>query len=621
MLAPVRSGFVGVRIPSGCELDEPFCRPLVDRQPDRPGARVSEDLEEPLAGDLDRPEPFEVRGDQLHIKQASACFAQSHHGLEQRDLRSVVPAVEHRLPGEDPTYLDPVQATDELVSFPDLDAVGPTQAMQAHVRPPEFGGDPGPDLVWPVRTCGDDLVEGGVDGRGPPARAQPRAETTWHVDAIQRDDAPRIGAEPGQRDTGVGPREDAPTVGVDQCRRIQIGADTDHAVLVCLIRGGEHPGRRRERLRWAGQRWPTTRRTPADAPSAGTVALLGARAVASDLHRVLLHRAGLSVPRPPCRAPVPGLRPEGADEASVRGTPDAEADVEAHVRLHLIDGTFELFRAHYSKRPSRRDLEGNDIKATVGVVGSLLALLDDDQERPTHLAVAFDNPIESFRNRMFAGYKDGSEVDPDLLAQFDGVEAAVRALGVTVWSMDEHEADDALATAAVRFADEVDQVRILTPDKDLGQVVNGTRIVQVDRMRDRVIDEAAILERRGVPPTSIPDLLALVGDTADGIPGLPGFGEKTTATLLAHYGTVDAIPDDPSDWAVKVRGADRLAETLRSRRDDVDLYRRLAVLVTDVPLPDDLDDLAWAGVPREPFLAWCEASGVDTLRERPSRWA
>jgi 5'-3' exonuclease len=300
----------------------------------------------------------------------------------------------------------------------------------------------------------------------------------------------------------------------------------------------------------------------------------------------------------------------------VRGTPD----VEARVRLHLIDGTFELFRAHFSKRPSRRDREGNDIKATVGVVGSLLALLDDDRERPTHLAVAFDNPIESFRNRLFDGYKDSSEVDPDLLAQFDGVEEAVHALGITVWSMDEHEADDALATAAVRFVDEVEQVRILTPDKDLGQVVRDTRIVQVDRMRDRVLDEAAILERRGVPPASIPDLLALVGDTADGIPGLPGFGEKTAATLLAHYGTVHAIPADPGDWAVKVRGADRLAETLRTRRDDLDLYRRLAVLVTDVELAEGLGDLAWAGVPREPFLAWCDSTGVEMLRERPSRW-
>ena len=291
------------------------------------------------------------------------------------------------------------------------------------------------------------------------------------------------------------------------------------------------------------------------------------------------------------------------------------------MRLHLIDGTYELFRAHYSKRPSRHSPTGQDIKATVGVVGSLLGLLDDPEEEPSHLAVAFDNPIESFRNRMFAGYKDGSEVDPALVAQFDPVEEAVEALGVTVWSMADYEADDALATAAVRFAAEVDQVRILTPDKDLGQVVRGTRIVQVDRMRDREIDEEALRERRGVAPSAIPDLLALVGDTADGIPGLPGFGEKTAATLLAEYGSLAAIPDDPDRWEVSVRGAARLAETLRERRTDAELYRELAVLATDVPLEETLHDLAWQGVPKDRFLSWCDANDVDALRTRPSRWA
>jgi 5'-3' exonuclease len=295
--------------------------------------------------------------------------------------------------------------------------------------------------------------------------------------------------------------------------------------------------------------------------------------------------------------------------------------MEPVVRLHLIDGTYELFRAHYSKQPARNDSTGRDIKATVGVVGSLLGLLADHEERPTHLAVAFDNPIESFRNRMFEGYKDGSDVDPALLAQFDGVEEAVRALGLTVWSMQEHEADDALATGAVRFADEVDQVRILTPDKDLGQVVRGTRIVQVDRSRGRLFDEAAIRERRGVAPASIPDLLALVGDTADGIPGIPGFGEKTAATLLARYASIDDIPPDPDEWDVTVRGATRLAATLADRRDDARLYRELAVLVTNVPLAEGLDELAWSGVPRERFLAWCDANDVGALRDRPARWS
>jgi 5'-3' exonuclease len=294
---------------------------------------------------------------------------------------------------------------------------------------------------------------------------------------------------------------------------------------------------------------------------------------------------------------------------------------ERALRLHLVDGTYELFRAHYSKRPPRTDPAGKDVKATVGVVGSLLQLLHEPAENVTHLAVAFDRPIESFRNQRFAGYKDGADVDPALLAQFEDVEVAVAALGVVVWSMDEHEADDALATAAVRFADEVEQVRVLTPDKDLAQIVRGERIVQVDRLRDTVRGATGVVERFGVGPASIPDLLALVGDTADGIPGLPGFGTKTAAALLARYGHLDAIPPDAADWEVPVRGAQRLAATLRERGEDARLYRELATLVTEVPLAQTLDDLAWAGVPRARFLAWCDAVGASGLRDRPSRWA
>lgn len=291
------------------------------------------------------------------------------------------------------------------------------------------------------------------------------------------------------------------------------------------------------------------------------------------------------------------------------------------MRLHLIDGTYELFRSHFSKRPGRRTPDGRDVKATVGVVDSLLQLLADPRERVTHVAVAFDNPIESFRNRRFAGYKDGSEVDPALLAQFDDVEVAVAALGVTVWSMDEYEADDALATAAIRFAGEVEQVRILTPDKDLAQVVRGDRIVQVDRLRSIERDEAGVMERFGVGPRSIPDLLALVGDTADGIPGLTGFGAKTAAALLARYVHLDAIPAEPADWEVTVRGAPRLAATLVERQVDAVLYRELATLVTDVPLDTSLSALAWDGVPRGAFHAWCDALDVGGLRQRPTRWA
>ena len=211
-------------------------------------------------------------------------------------------------------------------------------------------------------------------------------------------------------------------------------------------------------------------------------------------------------------------------------------------------------------------------------------------------------------------------VDADLLAQFDRAEAAVAALGLTVWSMNTYEADDALATAAVRFAPQVGQVRILTPDKDLAQVVITQHVVQVDRRRESVRDEAGVWAKFGVGPRSIPDLLALVGDTADGIPGLSGFGAKSAAVLLARYDHLDDIPDDSADWDVTVRSAGKLAATLREHRADARLYRELTVLSTDVALPGDLDDLRWDGVPRDAYLAWCDELELTALRERPSRW-
>lgn len=285
-------------------------------------------------------------------------------------------------------------------------------------------------------------------------------------------------------------------------------------------------------------------------------------------------------------------------------------------RLHLVDGTYELFRAFYSKRPDHRTPAGAPAKAVLGLVHSLLALTTDAAELATHVAVAFDNPIRSFRNELFAGYKTEDGVDPDLLAQFDPAEEAVRALGMTVWSMDRWEADDALATGAARFASQVEQVRICTPDKDLGQCLVGAQVVQVDRLRQKVIDEAALIALRGITPRSIPDWLALTGDTADGVPGLVGFGEKSAAALLAAFVHLEAIPDDPAAWPRSVRGAPRLAATLAAHRDDALLYRELTRLRTDVPLTESLADLAWTGVPRERFAAWCDTVGATTLRAR-----
>jgi 5'-3' exonuclease len=311
--------------------------------------------------------------------------------------------------------------------------------------------------------------------------------------------------------------------------------------------------------------------------------------------------------------PVANVRPE-------RRTSRGHPGYSSAVRLHVIDGTYELYRAHYSHRPEHRAPSGWDAKATVGVVSSLLALLHDATETVTHLGIAFDNPIRSFRNDLFPDYKSDEGVPPELHAQFDAVEDAVRAMGIVVWSMRDHEADDALATAARRFAGEVDQVRILTPDKDLGQCLRADRVVQVDRRQKKVTDEAAFRAARGFAPQSIPDFLALTGDTADGIPGLAGFGEKSAAMLLGAYEHLEHIPEHAYQWKVKPRGALQLATTLVGHREEALLYRTLATLVDDVPLQETLEDLRFRGVPRATFERWCDAVGVTTLKIAPKRW-
>jgi 5'-3' exonuclease len=290
------------------------------------------------------------------------------------------------------------------------------------------------------------------------------------------------------------------------------------------------------------------------------------------------------------------------------------------MRLHLVDGTFELFRAHFSPRPGHVDASGRDRKATTGLVSSLLALLSDTQEKVTHLAVAFDNPIRSFRNDLFDGYKTEEGVPAELLEQFGPAEEATAACGIVVWSMRDFEADDALASGAARFSDAVQQVRILTPDKDLGQCVRGSQVVQVDRMRGKELDEAAVTALRGIPPALIPDWLALVGDDADGIPGLPGFGEKGAAAVLRAFGPLEAIPTDVARWPRDLRGRDRLARVFGEQKKDAFLYRTLATLRLDAPVSATLSELEHRGVPRERFLAWCDAVGSGSLKGRAPRW-
>jgi 5'-3' exonuclease len=290
------------------------------------------------------------------------------------------------------------------------------------------------------------------------------------------------------------------------------------------------------------------------------------------------------------------------------------------VRLHLVDGTYELFRAHYAPRPDHISLSGTDAKATVGIVESMLALLHDSEEAVSHIAVVFDNPIRSFRNDLYADYKSDEGVPPELRSQFDAAEDAIRSIGIAVWSMREYEADDGLASGARKFRDAVEQVRILTPDKDLGQCLIGERVVQVDRRQRKMVNEAVFRTERGFGPSSMPDFLALTGDAADGFPGLPGFGKKSAAILIGVYEKLERIPPDPSDWKVKPRGAIQLAATLAEGRDDALLYRQLATLIDTIPLKDSLEDLKFRGVPRARFEKWCDELGVNRLKTVPRRW-
>jgi 5'-3' exonuclease len=287
--------------------------------------------------------------------------------------------------------------------------------------------------------------------------------------------------------------------------------------------------------------------------------------------------------------------------------------------VHLVDGTYELFRAYFGA-PSARAPDGREVGATRGLMRSLTSLLA--QPEVTHVAAAFDTVIESFRNELFLGYKTGAGLEPDLLGQFELAERATAALGITTWGMIEFEADDAIATAAARYAADpaVERVVICSPDKDLAQCVND-KVVLFDRMRRRELDHAGVIAKFGVEPASMPDWLALVGDTADGYPGIPRWGAKSAAAVLQHYRHLEAIPDEPARWEVKVRGAPALAESLRSQREEALLYRTLATLRSDVPLAEPLDALGWQGARKKELEALALALGDDDIVGRMPKFA
>jgi 5'-3' exonuclease len=272
-----------------------------------------------------------------------------------------------------------------------------------------------------------------------------------------------------------------------------------------------------------------------------------------------------------------------------------------------------LFRAHFGVPPRTSPL-GRPVGATRGLIDSTLGLLLDTEV--THVGASFDTVIESFRNDLFDGYKTGSGIDPELMQQFPLAERAMRALGVVTWSMVDFEADDGLATAAARWRDDAEQVLILSPDKDLMQCVVGEQVVTFNRRERKRYTRDGVIEKFGVPPESIPDYLALVGDTADGVPGLPGWGAKSTSTVLGRYGHLESIPADDSNWDVKVRGASKLSDTLQARFEDALLYRTLTTLRTDVPLEESLEDLRWQGVVEPDFSELCAELGFESLLER-----
>jgi 5'-3' exonuclease len=289
------------------------------------------------------------------------------------------------------------------------------------------------------------------------------------------------------------------------------------------------------------------------------------------------------------------------------------------LNVHLVDGTYELFR-HYYALPSARDPDGREVAAVRGVVASVLGMIS---KGATHIAVATDHVIESFRNALWPGYKTSEGIEPELLAQFPLLEDVLSAAGIVVWPMVEFEADDALAAGAVIAAQDarVEQVIICTPDKDLAQCVHGTRVVQLNRRTGVTYDEVGVIQKFGVSPMSIPDYLALVGDSADGYPGLPGWGAKSSAVVLAKFTHIESIPTDNRQWRVNATNASALAATLSRERDRALLFRTLATLRTDIALFDNVDELRWTG-PTSTFVTIAQrldAAVTDTRRPSDRR--
>lgn len=289
------------------------------------------------------------------------------------------------------------------------------------------------------------------------------------------------------------------------------------------------------------------------------------------------------------------------------------------ITIHLIDGTYELFRSYFAM-PKLQAPDGRPVGAIRGFIQTILGLIRDYEV--THVACAFDHEIESFRNTILDEYKNGDNVPVDLMSQFDLAEQAAKAMGIIVWPMIEFEADDALATAVERWSRDrrVNRLVICSPDKDLCQLVVGDKVVCLDRRKNEIIDENGVKKKFGVMPTSIPDFLALVGDTADGIPGVPRWGAKSAATVLSQFVHIEDIPDSPTEWNPRPRSAGRLAQELINARDQVAIYKNIATLRKDVPISQTLDELEWNGVNKSEYIGLCRELGMKRLASAPLRW-